>query len=76
MSDWQELDRAIIGNYLGYISMRSWEQGKFFASALAISKSDGSPGPGFRALLAKLGLDYSDSFWMEQVEKAYACYSR
>src|SRR3954468_18557468 len=34
VSDWQDLDRAIVGDFLGYMSMRSYEQGKFFVSAL------------------------------------------
>jgi len=43
VSDWQELDRAIVGDFLGYISMRSYERAKLCSSALAVSKMDGSP---------------------------------
>src|SRR5687768_9141713 len=42
-SDWHDLDRAIVGSFLGYISMRSYENAKFFASALVVNKTDGSP---------------------------------
>ena len=28
VTDWQELDRAIVGNFLGYISMRSYERAR------------------------------------------------
>ena len=38
VTDWQELDRAIVGSFLGFISMRSYERAKFFSSALVVSK--------------------------------------
>jgi hypothetical protein len=47
VTDWQKLDRAIVGDFLGYISMRSYELARFFSSALVVSKMDGSPGEGF-----------------------------
>src|SRR4051812_5885503 len=53
-ADWQDLDRAIIGDFLGYMSMRSYAIGGFFSSALVVSKRDGSPSPGFYTLLQDL----------------------
>src|SRR5262245_37415560 len=47
VADWQELDRALVGDFLGYISMRSYERARLFSSALVVSKMDGSPGEGF-----------------------------
>ena len=44
---WQELDRAIVGDFLGVVSVRSYDAGGFFASALAVTAYDGSPGEGF-----------------------------
>jgi hypothetical protein len=41
--DWQDLDRAIVGDFLGYLSMKSYDEAGFFTSALVVSKEDGSP---------------------------------
>ena len=41
--DWQDLDRAILGEFLGYISMLSYRKGKFMASALVINKTEFRP---------------------------------
>jgi hypothetical protein len=76
VSDWQELDRAIVGDYLGYISMQSWEHGQYFASALVVNQEDRLPGKGFAGLLQELGLDYSEAAWLRHVEKAHEFYSR
>jgi hypothetical protein len=43
VTDWQELDRAIVGDFLGYISRRSYESAGFLSSALVVGKVDGSP---------------------------------
>jgi hypothetical protein len=75
--NWQELDRAIVGDFLGYISMRSYERGKFFSSALVVTKDDGTPGEGFHALLRDVGLVPSTKspkvldLWIEHVGKAH-----
>src|SRR4051794_21544648 len=37
VADWQELDRAIVGDFLGYISQRSYERQRFFSSALVVT---------------------------------------
>ena len=82
VADWQDLDRAIVGDFLGYASMRSYEQGGFFSSALVVSKMDGSPGEGFFSLLKQLGLvsssktDKAMYLWADHVAKAHAWYSR
>lgn len=55
VTDWQDLDRAIIGDFLGYMSMRSYELGRFFSSALVVTKTDGSPSEGFYTLMKDLG---------------------
>jgi hypothetical protein len=80
--DWQDLDRAILGDFLGYLSMKSYERGGFFASALVVSKQDGSPGEGFYSLLRELGLiaksktDKAMFLWADHVAKAHAWYSK
>ena len=82
VSDWQDLDRAVVGDFLGYISLRSYEQGRFFSSALVVSKMDGSPSEGFYSLLKELGLissgrtDKAMYLWAEHVAKAHTWFSQ
>ena len=80
--DWQDLDRAIVGDFLGYMSMRSYEKAGFFSSALVVSKMDGSPSEGFYSLLRELGLissgktDKAMYLWADHVAKAHTWHSR
>ena len=82
VSDWSELDRTIVGSFLGYISKRSYEQAGFFASALVVNKTDGSPGDGFNRQLHELGLVATPhspkafDLWVEQVSKAHAWFAK
>ena len=82
VTDWQELDRAIVGSFLGFISMRSYERAKFFSSALVVSKMDGSPGEGFHSLLQELGLIPNPrspralDIWAEHVAKAHTWFAK
>ena len=41
--DWSGLDRAIIGEFLGFISMRSYEQAGFMASTLVVNALEFKP---------------------------------
>ncbi len=81
VADWQDLDRAIIGDFLGYISMRSYERAGFFSSALVVAKIDGSPSEGFYSLLRDLGLissgktDKAMYLWADHVAKAHTWYA-
>lgn len=81
-SDWQDLDRAIVGDFLGYMSMRSYETAGFFSSALVVSKMDGSPSEGFYSLLRELGLissgktDKAMFLWADHVAKAHTWHIR
>jgi hypothetical protein len=80
--DWQDLDRAIVGDFLGYLSMESYERAGFFSSALVVSKQDGTPGEGFYNLLKELGLiassktDKAMFLWSDHVDKAHKWYSK
>jgi hypothetical protein len=80
--DWQDLDRVIVGDFLGYLSMESYERAGFFASALVVSKQDGTPGEGFYNLLKDLGLiassktDKAMFLWSDHVDKAHKWYSK
>ena len=82
IGDWSDLDRKIVGSFLGYMSLRSYEAALFFSSALVVSKMDGSPGEGFYNLLRDLGLiassktDKAMYLWADHVAKAHTWYSR
>jgi len=79
--DWSDLDRAIVGDFLGLISCQSYSSAKVFASALVVSKADGTPGPGFGQLMRDLGIVMSPSkdaeleCWITEVQNAYRWYS-
>ena len=74
-------DRAILGDFLGYLSMESYERAGFFSSALVVGKQAGSPGEGFYNLLKELGLisssktDKAMYLWADHVAKAHTWYS-
>ena len=80
VDDWQDLDRAILGDFLGYISMRSYERGKFFASAIVVSKVTYEPSEGFYELLKQLDLiassksDKAMYLWSDHVKLAQEWY--
>ena len=77
VTNWQDLDRAIIGDFLGYISMRSYEKAGFLSSALVVGERDGSPGGGFYGLLKELGLIPASQshealgLWADHVRRAH-----
>jgi hypothetical protein len=81
VNEWQDLDRAIIGDFLGYLSMMSYDRAGFFCSALVVSKDDGTPGEGFYTLLKDLGLirssktDKAMYIWADHVAKAHSWYT-
>lgn len=56
LGEWTDLDRAILGNVLGCISVDSFLRGGFLASALAVSKTTREPSEGFKALAQDAGL--------------------
>jgi hypothetical protein len=39
VTDWHDLDRAIVGDFLGYVSKRSYERASLLSSALVVSKN-------------------------------------
>ena len=81
VGDWGDFNRTLIGDFLGYISMRSYKKGGFFSSALVVSKLDGSPGWGYYGLLKDLGLISSSQnlealeIWADHVRKAHTWYA-
>ncbi|NLE58049.1 MAG: hypothetical protein GX616_06800 [Planctomycetes bacterium] len=78
VSEWRDLDRAIIGEFLGYISMLSFREAGFMASALAVEKAEMKPSVHFFRWMRELGAlpDTKEetvlAFWLDQVKKAHA----
>lgn len=76
--DWSGLDRRIIGEFLGYLSMESWRDAKFMVSALVISGVEYQPSDLFFEWMRQLGVlrnlkqDTVLEFWNDQVKKAFA----
>ncbi len=78
---WSGLDREIIGEFLGYISTRSYEQAGFMASALVVNNQEYKPSWHFFEWMETLNVltDMGDemevlSFWAEQVNRAHNWY--
>ncbi len=78
---WDELDRAIVGDFLGRLVVDSYREGGFFVSALVVSREERTPGKGFYELAREIGaLKSKDKlveleFWMKHVNLAREWYS-
>jgi hypothetical protein len=78
--DWTGLDRRIIGEFLGYISMESYEEAGFMASALVVNKLEYQPSDIFFEWMRQLGVlpdlneDTVLAFWADQVNKGHNWY--
>lgn len=78
--EWSGLDRRIIGDCLGYISMRSYIEAGFMASALVVARTESKPSDIFFEWMESLSVipDLSEysvlSFWSDQVKKGHHWY--
>lgn len=81
IATWDELDRTLIGDFLGRLVVDSYREGGFFISALVVSREERTPGKGFYDLARQVGaLKGKDplaelEFWMKHVKRARAWYS-
>ena len=81
IAEWTDLDRAIIGNFLGRVAADSYCEGGFLSSALFIGVDANGPGEGFYSLAEEAGLlRTSDEtarlkFWIEQIALARAWFA-
>ncbi len=79
--EWSDQHRNILGDFLGKLSLESYQRGKFLASALVTAKGTQEPGEGFWNFVEELGLLTSTSptrrlmFWSEQVRLAHEWYA-
>ncbi len=75
-----ELDRAIIGDFLGSISADTYRRAGVFISAIVVTKNDGTPGLGFTTFMRDLGLltaqgaDAAFAHWVREVQSVYTAY--
>lgn len=75
--NWKDLDRAIVGQFLGYLSMKSFEQHGFMLSAIVIGKDSSEPSHHFYEYVKWLGLliDSTEAsrltFWAKHFKAAH-----
>jgi hypothetical protein len=80
--DWSGFDRGMVGDFLGYISMRSYCEHGFMASALVVNRVESKPSDMFFDWMVKLQAlpdateDTVLAFWAKQVNKAHNWYRR
>lgn len=78
--DWSGSDRRIVGDCLGYISMRSYIQARFMASCLVVARTESKPSDIFFDWMVDLEVipDASEhsilAFWADQVKRAHSWY--
>lgn len=78
--DWSGLDRRIVGDCLGRISMESYLEAGFMASALVIARLESKPSDIFFEWMKRLGVlpdtreDTVLAFWADQVKRAHHWY--
>ena len=81
-TDWSGLNRALIGQLLAKISIKSYKEHGFMASALVVNSSEYKPSAHFFEWMNYLGIipNLNDStiliFWVEQVRKAVNHYKK
>lgn len=78
--EWSGLDRRIVGDCLAYISMESYVEARFMASALVIGRLESRPSDMFFEWMESLGVlpdtreDTVLAFWSDQVRRAHHWY--
>jgi len=79
--NWRDIDRALIGTFLGYISMRSYKESGFLLSAIVVGKSEAQPSYHFFDYVRKLGMleDMSETsilaFWIREFKAIHRRYA-
>lgn len=79
---WSVLDRALLGDFLGYTSSRSYEKAGFMISALVVNQDEYAPSWHFFEWMKQLDIlpDTSEqtvlAFWAEQVHKAHQWFGK
>jgi len=80
VADWSDLDRLVLGDFLGAISSDSYQRAGFLATAIVVNKQEWTPSDHFFKWMADLKVIKSRKpedvipFWIEQVNKAHDWY--
>jgi len=80
--EWRGLDGAILGDFLAFISMASYREGGFLATALVVGLADNRPSEIFfewmheLQILPSLSEAAINAFWIEEVNKGVAWYKK
>lgn len=75
--NWSVLDRALLGDFLGYTSSRSYRKAGFMISALVVNRGESAPSWHFFEWMKHLDVlpDTNEqtvlAFWTEQVRQAH-----
>ena len=79
--EWSDLERAVLAEFLGFVSLESYERHGFMASALVVREDDGLPDQEFWSLMTRLGVvlgksdERAELFWEQQVRLAHEWYT-
>jgi|SRR5690606_15627290 len=82
LAEGRNLDREILGSFLGRLCAESYPARGFMASALVVSEATSQPGAGFGRLMREIGAVRStrktavEEFWIEQVKRAHDWYDK
>lgn len=80
--NWTGLDQRIIGQFLGFISVRTYDAHEFMASALAVDATNMQPSKSFFDFALNIGALVRDTerertaFWIRQFNLAHEHYSK
>ena len=79
--DWEDLHRAIIGDFLGLLCMETYLQASFMGGALVVAAETGQPSDGYKNLMRAVGVlhgNKEDDFlehWSRETNKAFDWYA-
>jgi len=80
--DWSILDRAVLGDLLGYTSSRSYQKAGFMISALVVNRDEFAPSWHFFEWMKQLDVlpDTNEqtvlAFWADQVHQAHVWFGK
>lgn len=78
--DWSGLDRQIVGDCLGYLSVESYLEAGVLCSSLVIARLESKPSDIFFEWIKELGIlpntreESVLAFWSQEVKKAHHWY--
>lgn len=79
--NWRDIDRGMVGEFLGYLSMGTYERHGFLASTIVVGKEEQRPSQHFFDWMRKVGLlsgttmDAELEFWVPEMNKTFDGYA-